>query len=479
MDSFSPSTNATLSTISTSSLFCRSFPNTAQLSITKKPNHRYVARVISCKATNDDHQNSTTRRDVLIGLGGFYGATTIGDPFAFAKPISAPYLTKCGKADLPASAKPTNCCPPPSTKILDFKLPSPNSPLRIRPAAHLVDDAYIAKYSKAIELMKALPDDDPRSFKQQANVHCAYCDGKWFLNGKTAKLFLGSSYRAGDEPDPGAGSIENIPHGPVHIWTGDNTQPNLEDMGNFYSAGRDPIFFAHHSNVDRMWTIWKTLGGKRTEFTDPDWLDATFLFYDENANLVRVKVRDCIDYKKLGYVYQEVDIPWLKSKPTPRRLIKKVAKVFHHHGQVAQAAETQNLTPINSFPLVLDKVISTMVRRPKKSRSKKEKEEEEEILVINGIEFERDAVVKFDVYVNDEHDSPSGPDKSEFAGSFVNVPHVHKHGKKMKTYLRLGITDLLEDLGAEDDDSVVVTLVPRNGKGHVRIGGIKIEFAQD
>ncbi|KAF2325747.1 hypothetical protein GH714_034968 [Hevea brasiliensis] len=559
MDSFSPSTNATLSTISTSSLFCPSFPNTAQLSITKKPNHPYVPRVISCKATNDDHQNYTTRRDVLIGLGGFYGATTLGDPFAFAKPISAPDLTKCGKTDLPASAKPTNCCPPPSTKILDFKLPSSSSPLRIRPAAHLVDDAYIANYSKAIELMKALPDDDPRSFKQQANVHCAYCDGayhqvgfpdldlqvhkswlffpfhRYYLyfhekmlakliddptfalpywnwdspegmrlpalyanpksplfdqyrnknhqpptlvdldynvtenptsnqdqlssnltimyrqmvsNGKTAKLFLGSSYRAGDEPNPGAGSIENMPHGPVHIWTGDNTQPHLEDMGNFYSAGRDPIFFAHHSNVDRMWTIWKTLGGKRTEFTDPDWLDATFLFYDENANLVRVKVRDCIDYKKLRYVYQEVDIPWLKSKPTPRRLIKKVAKVFHHHGgQRNQEA-----------------------RKRRRGR---------EILVINGIEFERDAVVKFDVYVNDEHDSPSGPDKSEFAGSFVNVPHVHKHGKKMKTYLRLGITDLLEDLGAEDDHSVVVTLVPRNGKGHVRIGGIKIEFARD
>ncbi|KAF2305141.1 hypothetical protein P3X46_033300 [Hevea brasiliensis] len=592
MGSFCPSTNATPSTISTSSFFCPSFPNTSQVCITKNRNNPYVGRVISCKATNDnDHQNPTTRRDVLIGLGGFYGTTTLGDPFAFAKPVSAPDLTKCGKADFPAGAKPTNCCPPPSTKILDFKLPSSNSPLRIRPAAHLVDDSYIAKYSKAIERMKALPDDDPRSFKQQANVHCAYCDGayqqvgfpdldlqihnswlffpfhRYYLyfyekilgkliddptfalpywnwdspkgmrlpalyanpksplydhyrnknhqpptlvdldyngtenptsnqaqlssnltimyrqmvsNGKTAKLFFGSSYRAGDETDPGAGSIENIPHGPVHLWTGDNTQPNLEDMGNFYSAGRDPIFFSHHSNVDRMWTIWKTLGGKkRTEFADPDWLDAAFLFYDENANLVRVKVRDCIDTKQLGYVYQEVDIPWLKSKPTPRRLTKKVANVFHHHGHAAQAAETQNLTPLSSFPLVLDKVIRTMVRRPKKSRSKQEKEEEEEILVVDGIELDRDAVVKFDVYVNDEDDLQSGPDNSEFAGSFVNVPHVHKHGKKMKTCLRLGITDLLEDLGAEDDDSVVVTLVPKYGKGNVKIGGIKIDFVQD
>ncbi|KAF2303387.1 hypothetical protein GH714_017747 [Hevea brasiliensis] len=265
---------------------------------------------------------------------------------------------------MPIGAKPPiNCCPPTSTKILDFKLPSSKLPLRIRPAAHLVDDAYIAKYSKAVELMKALPEDDPRSFMQQAkyrnknhqpptlvdlhyngNENCTSDQDQqssnlsimyrqMVSNGKTAKLFLGSSYRAGDEPDPGIGSIENIPHNTVHVWTGDNTQPNFEDMGDFYSAARDPIFFSHHSNIDRMWTIWKTLGGKRTEFTDPDWLDATFLFYDENANLVRVKVRDCIDHKKMRYAYQEVDIPWLKSKPTPRTLIKKVAKGFHHHGQ--------------------------------------------------------------------------------------------------------------------------------------------------
>ena len=90
-------------------------------------------------------------------------------------------------------------------------------------------------------------------------------------------------------------------------------------MGTFYSAARDPIFFSHHSNVDRMWTIWKTLGGKRKDITDPDWLNSGFLFYDENKNLVRVKVKDCLDTRNLGYVYEDVNIPWLKSKPTPRR----------------------------------------------------------------------------------------------------------------------------------------------------------------
>jgi polyphenol oxidase len=252
-------------------------------------------------------------------------------------------------------------------------------------------------------------------------------------------------------------------------------------MGNFYSAGRDPIFFSHHSNVDRLWSVWKTLGGKRADFTDSDWLDSGFLFYDENANMVRVKVRDCLDTKKLGYVYQDVDIPWVSHKPTPRRAKEAIKKIVHKLHGVAHAAETSTKAVVGAqFPISLASKISIAVARPQqKKRSQKEKDHEEEVLVIEGIEFDRDVGVKFDVYVNDEDDLPSGPDKSEFAGSFVSVPHRHKHTKKINTILRLGLTDLLEDLEAEDDETVVVTLIPRYGAEQVKIGGIKIEFASD
>jgi polyphenol oxidase len=525
---------------------------------------------------------------MLIGLGGLYGAAgLVPDPLALAAPISAPDINTCGAADLPTGARKTNCCPPKTTKIIDFVPPQANY-TRVRPAAHLADEAYIAKFNKALQLMRDLPDSDPRSFKQQASIHCAYCDGayhqvgfpdldlqvhdswlffpfhRWYLyfferilgslindptfampfwnwdspagmqmpalytnskspfydslrnpkhqppnvldldyngtdtsetnqarinsnltvmyrqvvsSGKTPQLFLGSSYRAGEDPDPGAGSLENIPHGPIHIWCGDPSQPNLEDMGNFYSAGFDPIFFGHHSNVDRMWSVWKSLGGKRQDFTDPDWLNASFVFYDENANLTKVYVKDCLDSTNLGYVYQDVDIPWVTSKPTPRtskvsQIVKKVKKAV---SGVANAAEEVPSSAV-VFPGKLDKKVTVLVPRPKKSRSKKEKDEEEEVLLIEGIEVDRDVFVKFDVFINDEDETTSGPHKTEFAGSFVNVPHKHKHNKKIKTRLRLGISELLEDLGAEDDDNVLVTLVPKTGAGHVSIDAVQIEF---
>ncbi|XP_028775529.1 polyphenol oxidase, chloroplastic-like [Neltuma alba] len=612
MASISSSSLSFLSSInassSTSSLSPFSHPRSSR---NTKPKPYHVSK-FSCKAMHSDSENPknisqedqqlvhvlANRRNVVLGaIGGLYGAAA-ANPFAFAAPVAPPDLTTCGPPDLPPGVEPTNCCPPVSSKIIDFKFP-PSKPLRVRPAAHLVTADQLAKYKKAIELMKALPSDDPRSFTQQANVHCAYCVDayhqagfpdldlqvhnswlffpfhRWYLyfherilgsligdpsfslpfwnwdsppgmqipaiytdsasslydalrsakhqppaitdldfnidddsstsqnsnkgrsvissnltimyrqmvsNAKTPTLFFGSAYRAGDEPNPGPGSIENIPHDPVHLWTGDNTQPNYEDMGNFYSAGRDPIFFGHHSNVDRMWSIWKTLGGKRRDISDPDWLNSGFLFYDENKNLVRVKVKDCLDTRKLGYVYQDVELPWLKSKPTPRRRsskAQKVALVPQLFGAgAAQAAETSSKSV--KFPVVLESTVSTDVKRPKKGRSKKEKEEKEEVLVIEGIAFERNEAVKFDVFVNDEDDKVIRPDNSEFAGSFVSVPHTHKHkNKKIITNLRLGLSDLLEDLEAEDDDSVRVTLVPRYGKGRVTIRGIKIELIED
>ncbi|KAL0320516.1 UNVERIFIED_CONTAM: Polyphenol oxidase I, chloroplastic [Sesamum radiatum] len=224
--------------------------------------------------------------------------------------------------------------------------------------------------------------------------------------------FYGAKYVVGTAPDPGPGSVERGSHMALHGWVGENT-PTGEDMGNFYSTARDPIFYSHHTNVDRLWTVWRGLRGpKPKDFPDSDWLEADFLFYDENAQLVRVKVVDTLDNEKMG---------------------------------------------------------------PKKSRSKKDKEKEEELLVIEGIEVDTAKFVKFDVFVNDEDDKPDELDKAEYAGCYSQVPH--KNSTKVKTKIRLGLTELLEDLDVEDDEKILVSLVPKAGGEDITIGGIKIIYA--
>lgn len=131
---------------------------------------------VSCSSGGNESESMYDWRGMFIGLGGLYGLTGMGNesPIASASPILAPDITTCGTLELPLNARAINCCPPPSTTVVDFKFGPSNAPLRFRPAAHLADKAYTAKYTKALELMKALPDSDPRSFTQQSNVHCAY-----------------------------------------------------------------------------------------------------------------------------------------------------------------------------------------------------------------------------------------------------------------------------------------------------------------
>lgn len=557
-------------------------------SFTAKPSkvHRFS---VSCNQTNDgqnqkhgpkDVENSPgrlDRRNVLLGMGGLYSAANLvpSDSPAIASPITAPDFTKCTTGTNLNTNTPldVNCCPPLS-EIIDFKLP-PVEKLRIRPAAQLAGEEFYAKFEKAIELMKALPADDPRSFMQQANVHCAYCNltyeqtgsdpevklqihncwhffpwHRWYLyfyerilgkliddptfglpfwnwdhpdgmpmperyarsdsplydarrnqthvppvlldlayspsaptkpekivtnnltvvytemvrNVKNLDDFYGAKYVTGTAPNPGPGTVERGSHTAAHVWSGEATATG-EDMGNFSTTGRDTLFFAHHANVDRLWTIWRGLrGSKPKEYTEADWLNADYLFYDENAQLVRVNVKDTLENEKMGYVYQKRDLPWLKKRAPARVKRSKVAKS-------TKAPKAGG----SIFPVTLDKVVKVLVPRPKKSRSRKDKENEEELLVIEGIEVDTAKFVKFDVFVNDEDDKTDELDKAEYAGCFSQVPH--KNAVNVKTKIRLGLTELLEDLDAEDDEKVLVSLVPKAGGKDISIGGIKIIYA--
>ncbi|KAH1055312.1 hypothetical protein J1N35_033377 [Gossypium stocksii] len=609
----SPSTLLTLPnfSIQTSTFL----PKTSQRSIykKKKPFNFNSKRVVSCKASNGKQNDAATsflnrfdRRDILLGLGGsLYGATSlVRDPFALANPIE-PDLSSCGESTVDTSKACMNvpCCPPKlkDSKIIDFEPPL-GCKIRYRPAAHLVDRDYLYKFESAMERMKALPVDDPRNFMQQANIHCAYCNGaysqvgfpdqklevhySWLFfpfhrmylyfferilgkligdpdfampfwnwdspcgmtmpqiyldpysplydenrnlehqpdvlvnlndgksvvkqtnkkkddfdeltkreqikrnlsvmyqqmvrSSKTASCFHGAVYRAGCvsetdigcTPEPRGGTIENGAHLAVHKFVGAKNPPYNEDMGNFYSAGRDPLFYAHHGNVDRMWNIWKTLPGKkRRDFDEKDWLNSSFLFYDENANMVRVKVRDCLDSKTLGYDYQSVDIPWLRSKPTPRRRRPRVAQGLDQGQDVAARRRSKNR---RDFPIVLDRVaVRIEIPRLKKPKNK----DDEEVLVLQNIQLDRNDSVQFDVSINDDEDddNPCRPEDSEFVGSFTNIPHGDCHSEAMiSTNLYLPLSEALEDLEIQREDSIVVTLVPKEGE--VSIGNIKIDY---
>ncbi|KAH0642706.1 hypothetical protein KY289_033680 [Solanum tuberosum] len=289
-------------------------------------------------------------------------------------------------------------------------------------------------------------------------------------------LFFGAPYVLGNNVDT-AGTIETIPHIPVHIWAGtvrDVNAPNGkpkygEDMGNFYSAGLDPVFYCHHGNVDRMWNEWKALGGKRKDLTQPDWLNSKFFFYDESGNPFKVKVRDCLDTKKMGYAYEPMPTPWRNFKPKTK-------------ASAGKKVNTSSIPPVSQvFPLAkLDKAISFSINRPASSRTQQEKNEQEEMLTFDNIKYDNREYMRFDVFLNvDNNVNANELDKAEFAGSYTSLPHVHRVGENDHTataIFKLAITELLEDIGLEDEDTIAVTLVPKKGGERIYIENVEIKL---
>ncbi|KAK4364841.1 hypothetical protein RND71_016199 [Anisodus tanguticus] len=238
-------------------------------------------------------------------------------------------------------------------------------------------------------------------------------------------------------------------------------------MGNFYSAGLDPVFYCHHGNMDRMWNERKQIGGKRRDLTYKDWLNLEFFFYDENCNPWRVRVRDCLDSKKMGYDYAPMPTPWRNFKPTRKTTTGKV--------------NTGSLPPVSQvFPLAkLDKAISFSINRPDSSRTQKEKNEQKEILTFNGVKYDDREYIRFDVFLNaDKTVNANELDKVEFSGSYTSLPHVHANHNSSPEGIsfQLAITELLEDIGLEDEDTIAVTVVPKAGAETISIEGAEIKL---
>lgn len=118
-------------------------------------------------------------------------------------------------------------------------------------------------------------------------------------------------------PNPGNlydnNALEDTPHGPVHVYVGGRKTINGHqvpgDMSVFPTAARDPIFFAHHGNLDRLWETWRRDPvRKATEPTSDAFLKHKFVFTWVDGAPIEVPMSDVIETAKLGYKYDYLDV---------------------------------------------------------------------------------------------------------------------------------------------------------------------------
>lgn len=61
------------------------------------------------------------------------------------------------------------------------------------------------------------------------------------------------------------------------------------EWGSVSTAAQDPIFYLHHSNVDRLWDLWLAQGGVRPDpVIDSCWTGKTYSFFNEHGRAIRM-----------------------------------------------------------------------------------------------------------------------------------------------------------------------------------------------
>src|SRR5271165_3972863 len=111
----------------------------------------------------------------------------------------------------------------------------------------------------------------------------------------------------------GQATLEARPHNHVHGRING-------DMGNFLSP-RDPIYWLHHANIDRLWAMWNLRNGNTEDGAWKGYNDPAY-FADANKNSKGFVVAEVLSTYQLGYRYDT------QPPQSPPALIAPVFKIL-------------------------------------------------------------------------------------------------------------------------------------------------------
>jgi tyrosinase len=100
-------------------------------------------------------------------------------------------------------------------------------------------------------------------------------------------------------------------HNAVHLWVGGLIVPGgggtrvVGTMANVTSSPNDPVFFLHHSMIDRIWASWQARHGVDSYLprSGDDHNNVDDLMHPYETSGIRVTPADVADIRKLGYRY--------------------------------------------------------------------------------------------------------------------------------------------------------------------------------
>jgi polyphenol oxidase len=269
-----------------------------------------------------------------------------------------------------------------------------------------------------------------------------------------------------------SGQLEAGPHGYVHLWTTDpKGLSGFANMGMLAAAGFDSVFFAHHANIDRLWSVWAGTAGHANPSNDR-WLNQQpFYFYDQAQTWIGIVPSQVIDSEtSLSYRYQPPHWPpggaVAAAAPSPPPAAIRVAQatplsaplIALDTGTEARALPPQPTTLQIAVPQEAKQRITALAAAASPATL---------VLRIDGVEIPADRGAVVQVFVNrpDVTAAAQGPEPG-YVGSIVIVPSTPRRtlGLHPSITRNFGFP-LSPELAAalSGKDNLSVTLVPVTG----------------
>jgi len=245
-------------------------------------------------------------------------------------------------------------------------------------------------------------------------------------------------------------AVDINPHFLVHIGLGGDMSDG------FNTVVKDPIFWVHHTNIDRLWESWNRLAGRKNP-QNSKWLTRTFQWADARGNPVNVPVGGADRVYQLGYQYDGYSVP-----PRPRDFSDRDLAAARQMPEVMVAAASGG--PILA-PGVLELPLPPVVADGKRTAIPLARRVEglapgrQIYLVLKGLRGKLASSVAYGVYFDLPKGAPpsSGSDP-HFVGA-LPIMQGHAHGGQMafnvtETLLKLNGNKML---GAKEN---TISIIP-------------------
>lgn len=273
-------------------------------------------------------------------------------------------------------------------------------------------------------------------------------------------------------------NIDKAPHGAMHNYIGfGNTYTPAKNkynevwqkdtdgmMAEVATAAFDPIFWLHHSNIDRIWQQWtNSPNGKQVLLEELKKVPWQYVFYDENGKKVEYTIEQVVD------MLYTMDYDYDDTKVQPKE--KEAAPIVFSAKNYVKG----DTLSISSQKIALNKDIKISLpnTRGKNVKLLSASNTKGEMLILSvTVSFAKAPKGDFEVYLNLPTNVKATPESNHFAGVMTFFGASHKHaahggdrtgnGRTIKTF-NFEITDEAIDTDAMNKQAFDISILKFDG----------------